>query len=68
VQEDDKDMVQLTVDDNNELIDSFWVEGSRIMKIENNRVWEGFTSKEVLPQDRESFFTARVLVSEFANI
>ena len=29
----------ITVNKDNSLIDSFWVKGSRIMKIEGNMVW-----------------------------
>ena len=42
----------LTVDEKNLLIDSFWIEESRVMKIENNKVWEGFTCSEVLPSGK----------------
>lgn len=38
------------------------------MKIENNRVWEGFLSQECLPKDRESCFTMKVMYTQFGNI
>ena len=43
--------VQLTVAEDNPLLGSFWIKGDRIMKIENNRVWEGLVAAETLPKD-----------------
>ena len=60
--------VQLTVAEDNPLLGSFWIKGDRIMKIENNRVWEGLVAAETLPKDKDSSFTVRVLASEFNNI
>jgi len=36
--------VRISVDSKNNCIDSFWIEGERVMKIENDRIWEGFIS------------------------
>jgi hypothetical protein len=43
-EQNDSDDVRITVDPKTECIDSFWIEGERVMKIENDRVWEGFVS------------------------
>ena len=51
-EQNDCDDARITVDLKTQCIDSFWIEGGRVMKIENDRVWEGFISNELLPLDR----------------
>lgn len=38
------------------------------MKIGDNRIWEGFVSKETLSRDKNSSFSVRVIFSKFNNI
>lgn len=58
----------LTVDEAGECYSSFWVKDNRVMKILNNMTWEGFISHETLPKDRQSYYTMKVVFSEFGNI
>lgn len=60
--------VRITVDSKNQCIDSFWIKGERVMKIENDRIWEGFISNEVLPADRDSSYSVKIVYSKFNNI
>lgn len=38
------------------------------MKVEDDCVWEGFVSSEVLPRDKESIFSIKVIHSRTNNI
>jgi hypothetical protein len=65
---EDELFVNLSVDCGGELIEDFWVEGKRVQKVRHDCVWEGFVSKEVLPKNKKSYFTVRVLLSRCNNI
>jgi hypothetical protein len=68
VNEEQCNFISLTVDRKNKFIDSFWVEGSRVMKIDDHLIWQGFLSQQTMPRDRECIFSVRVLASRFNNI
>ena len=52
VKEDDSTFIPLTVNLKNKFIDNFWIEGNKIMKIDDNKIWEGFVSNETMHRDR----------------
>ena len=59
---------KITVDLKNNCIDSFWIEGERAMKIEKDRVWEGFISNQILPNHKQSSYSVKIVYSKFNNI
>lgn len=52
VEEAECRFLAITVDQSKQFIDNFWIEGNRVMKIENNKVWTGFLSNETILRDR----------------
>lgn len=52
VKEDDSTFILLTINKKNKFIDNFWIEGSKIMKVDDNMIWEGFVSNETMHHDR----------------
>ncbi len=38
------------------------------MKIEDDRIWEGFVSKQTIMRDRECIFFVKITHSKFNNV
>ena len=67
LKDDEEQRIELTINPKNPFQASFWEKDGKVMKVADDKVWQGFVSEEIVPKDRYCSFAVRIMTSQCNN-